>query len=163
MRPAFASLERSRGPVVNEPGPTQLYGSAKHPARPVEHARPPGLSDGSVEALGKLSEALEVVDHARGVLYEFHRLSGQADLTLQEAVRLLREAGHSEMADEVETTLVGRDVVKDMWTFQIVESYDRQYWNVFREVECWARRILGPVEPHVYEAEMKVREQKGKR
>lgn len=148
---------------MNAPTPSQQYGSAKHPARTAEHRRPSGLADGSVEALGKLSEALEVVDHARGVLYEFHRLSGQADLTLQEAVRLLREAGHDDVAAEVDTTLVGRDVVEDMWTFQIVESYDRQYWQVFRDVECWARRTLGGVEPHVFEAEMKVREQKGNR
>lgn len=147
---------------MNQPMPSQQYGSAKHPARTTEHHRPAGLSDSSVAALGKLSEALEVVEHARGALYEFHRLSGQADLTLQEAVRLLHDAGHAETAREVETTLVGRDVVEDMWTFQIVESYDRQYWQVFRDVECWARRALGGVEPHVYEAEMKVREQKGK-
>ena len=75
---------------------------------------------------------------------------------------MLREAGRPEIADEVETTLVGRDVVEDLWTFQIVESYD-VVLVVFRDVECWARRILGPVEPHLYEAEMKVREQKGKR
>jgi len=148
---------------VSTPRPSQQYGRAKHPARTTEHHRPAALSDASVEALGKLSEALEVVDHARGVLYEFHRLSGQADLTLQEAVRLLRGAGHNDVADEVDTTMVGRDVVEDMWTFQIVESYDRQYWQVFRDVECWARRTLGGVEPHVFEAEMKVREQKGTR
>ena len=31
--------------------------------------------------------------------------------------------------------LVGRDVVRDMWTFQIVEAYDEQYWRVFRAVD----------------------------
>lgn len=145
--------------------PLSRFGPAKHPDRQSEHPRPDGLSDAEVEALGKLSEALEVVAHARGVLYEFHRLSGQADLTLQDAVSALRKAGHPDVADEIDTCLVGRDVVRDMWTFQIVESYDTQYWQVFRDVECWARQRLSasdePVAPHVYEAEMKVREQKG--
>ena len=53
----------------------------------------------TVTAAGKLSEALEIVEHARGLLYGFHRLCGSADLTLQEAVRALRDAGHPELAD----------------------------------------------------------------
>ena len=40
------------------------------------HERPPDLSDASVEALGKLSEAFEAVEEARGRLYGFHRLDG---------------------------------------------------------------------------------------
>ncbi|MCU1572793.1 MAG: hypothetical protein JWO93_875, partial [Micrococcaceae bacterium] len=57
------------------------------------HSRPAGTSDATVKALGKLSEALEVVEHARGYLYGFHRLTGTADLALGEAVELLRDAG----------------------------------------------------------------------
>ena len=34
-----------------------------------EHRRPEGVDDKTVEALGKLSEALEVVEDARGYLY----------------------------------------------------------------------------------------------
>ena len=47
-----------------------------------EHRRPEGVDDATVEALGKLSEALEVVEDARGHLYGFHRLTGTADLAL---------------------------------------------------------------------------------
>ena len=50
------------------------------------HTRPAGTSDATVEALGKLSEALEVVEDARGQLYDFHRKCGMADLALGEAV-----------------------------------------------------------------------------
>jgi hypothetical protein len=63
------------------------------------HLRPDGVDDATIAALGKLSEALEVVEHARGLLYGFHRLTGKADLALGEAVDLLREAGHDEHAD----------------------------------------------------------------
>ena len=73
----------------------ERHGSAKHPDRPVAHRRPDGMSDDTVAALGKLSEALEVVEHARGALFEFHRLSGMADLSLQQAVGELRAAGHT--------------------------------------------------------------------
>ena len=39
----------------------------------------PDLDDATVEGLGKLSEALETVDQARGLLYGFHQLTGKAD------------------------------------------------------------------------------------
>lgn len=50
------------------------------PGRP----RPDGVTDAEVEALGTLSEALEWVERARGRLYDFHQLSGHADLLLGE-------------------------------------------------------------------------------
>jgi len=134
------------------------HGSARRPERPVAHPRPDGVDDATVEALGKVSEALEVVEHARGHLYAFHRLSGHADLTLQEGVRQLRAAGQTELADLVDEVLVGRDVIDDRWTFQLIEAYDAQYWSAFRDVEAWTRRATG-LEPHTFEAEMKVSEQ----
>jgi hypothetical protein len=137
----------------------QRYGGAQHPGRPVAHPRPPGATDADVAALGKLSEALEVVEHARGLLYGWHRLSGMADGTLQEAVRMLRDAGHRALADDVQATLVGRDTVDGRWSFQVVEAYDDGYWEVFRAVEQHARAELGIPARHVYEAEMKKSEQ----
>ena len=141
--------------------PLVRFGSAKHPDRPAERGRPIGMDDATVEALGKISEALEVVDHARGLLYAFHRHCGTADLTLQEGVRLMRAAGHAGIADEIEQVLVGRDIIKDRWSFQVVEDYDQNYWEVFRAMERRARALLGNAEPHIYEAEMKLAEQGG--
>ena len=51
-----------------------LYGGRMEP-QPPNTARPRSVSDETVEALGKLSEALEVVEN-RGYLYAFHRLTG---------------------------------------------------------------------------------------
>ena len=135
------------------------FGSAKHPDRPSARPRTAGLDDATVAALGKLSEALEVVENARGHLYEFHRMSGMADLTLQEATKDLRGAGHTDLADEIELVLIGRDVVPGHWTFELVEAYDTQYWTVFRAVDEEARTRLADGEMHVYEAEMKRDEQ----
>ena len=115
----------------------------------------PDLDDRTVEGLGKLSEALETVEQARGLLYGFHQLSGKADLALQDAVELLRTAGHTALADDLDRDLVGRNVVADRWTFQIVEDYDATYWTTFREFEARARAELSGGDRHVLEARMK--------
>ena len=135
------------------------FGSARRPERQVAHERLAGTDDATVDAVGKISAAFEVVENARGMLYAFHRMSGEADLALQEGLTALRDAGHRELAAEIDDVLVGRDVVRDMWTFQIVESYDEQYWQVFRAADALVRDQLSGGVPHVFEAEMKHREQ----
>lgn len=120
-----------------------------------EHRRPEGVSDATVEAVGKLSEALECIEYARGHLYGFHRLSGTADLTLGEAVDQLREAGHAELADKIAEELVGRNVIEGRWTFQIVEEYDDTYYSAFKELEAQVRQELVGGRRHLFEAEMK--------
>jgi hypothetical protein len=126
------------------------------PDRPApEHQRPDGTDDATVAALGKLSEALEVVEEARGHLYAFHRRCGTADLTLGEAVDQLREAGHADLADRVEDELVGRNVLEGRWSFQVVEEYDDAYWSAFRQLEQAARDELVAGRRHLFEAEMK--------
>ena len=120
------------------------------------------MDDATVDALGKLSEALEVVEAARGFLYQFHRMSGMADLTLQDAVSMLRAAGHDEIAERIDHDLVGRNVVDEFWTYEIVERYDDQYWSVFRAFEADARTRLPDGERHGFEARMKRTEQSGR-
>ena len=120
-----------------------------------DHARPAGTSDATVEALGTLSEALEVVEEARGLLYAFHRRCGTADLTLGKAVTQLRDAGHDALADRIETDLVGRNILAGRWSFQVVEEYDDGYYSAFREHERRAREELVEGRRHLLEAEMK--------
>ena len=88
------------------------------------HRPPPGTSEAVVDAVGALTAAFEVVEHARGMLYAFHRLTGRADNELAEALDQLAEAGHQELADELRAELVGRNVLPGRWTFQVVEEYD---------------------------------------
>ena len=109
----------------------------------------------TVDALGKLSEALEAAEVARGHLYEFHRLSGTADNTAGDAVDLLREAGHAALADRIERELVGRNVLAGRWTFQVVEEYDDGYYSTFKDLESAARDELAGGRRHLYEAAMK--------
>ena len=114
-----------------------------------EHRVPDGVDDATVEAVGKLSEALETVERARGHLYSFHQLTGSADLALGEAVDQLRSAGHGALA------LVGRNVIEGRWTFQVVEEYDDTYWSAFRETERRVREDLTAGRRHLFEAGMK--------
>jgi len=120
-----------------------------------QHRRPAGVDDATVEALGKLSEALEVIEDARGHLYAFHRLTGSGDLALGDAVDLFRAAAHGELADRLQDELVGRNVIQGRWTFQIVEEYDDDYYATFKRLEAAARDDLVGGRRHLFEAEMK--------
>jgi hypothetical protein len=126
------------------------------PLHPIPgYERPEGVDDATVDALGKLSEALEVVEHARGLLYGFHRMAGMADFALGDAVEMLRDAGHEALADEIEADLVGRNVLQGRWTFQLVEEYDDGYYARFKALERAAREQLAEGRRHLYEAELK--------
>ncbi len=129
----------------------------------LDERRPDGVSDDTVAAVGKLSEALESLERARGHLYSFHQMMGHTDLLLGDAVDQLREAGHGEVADELDKELVGRNVIEGRWTFQIVEDFDDNYWSAFREHERRTRDKLQGGVRHVFEAEMKERRRTGGR
>ena len=119
------------------------------------HRRPADVDDATVEGLGKLSEALEAVETARGQLYAFHRLCGTADLQLGEAVGMLRAAGHEVLADDLDARLVGRNILEGRWSFQVIEEYDDGYYATFQSLERQAREALVAGRRHLFEAEMK--------
>ncbi|WP_330233410.1 hypothetical protein OHA40_13625 [Nocardia sp. NBC_00508] len=121
----------------------------------LRHRRPDGVDDATVAATGKLSEALETTERARGHLYAFHQLTGRADLMLDTVVDMLREAGHPKIADRISTELIGRNVLAGRWTFQVVEAYDDGYYDLFRSIERAVRDELLDGRRHIYEAEMK--------
>jgi triacylglycerol esterase/lipase EstA (alpha/beta hydrolase family) len=119
------------------------------------HQRPDGLDDLTVEALGKLSEALETVERVRGHLYSAHQLTGTADFMLDDAVSLFTDAGHPKLAERIERDLIGRNVTPGHWTFQLVEEYDDGYYADFKTIEKDARDELADGRRHLYEAELK--------
>jgi hypothetical protein len=121
------------------------------------HRRPAGLDDTTVEALGKLSEALETVERVRGHLYSIHQLTGKADFMLDEAASLFRQAGHAKLAERIGRELIGRNVIPGHWTFQLVEEYDDGYYADLRAVEKDARDELAGGRRHLYEVELKER------
>ena len=120
-----------------------------------EHRRPDGLDDATVAAVGRLTEGLETVERARGHLYSFHQLTGEADFKIGDAVDQLRDAGHVELADRLGREIVGRNVIEGRWTFQIMEEYDDIYWSALREAERDVRDQLTGGRRHLAEAELK--------
>ena len=117
--------------------------------------RPSGVSDETVSAVGKFSEALEWVERARGHLYDFHQMMGHADALIGEAADELREAGHQDQAQRIEAELVGRNALEGRWSFQMVEEYDAIYWSVVRAFADDLRGELMGGRHHVLESEMK--------
>lgn len=119
------------------------------------HQVPEGLDDLTVEAVGRLTEALETTERARGHLYSFHQLTGKADFETDDAAKALRQAGHHELAHRIENELVGRNVLPGRWTFQVVEDYDDTYWSLFRELARETREQLTGGRRHLHEARLK--------
>ena len=68
---------------------------------------------------------------------------------------MFRSAGHKALADDLDRDLVGRNVIADRWTFQVVEDFDANYWSAFRDFDARARDGLADGDRHVYEARMK--------
>ncbi len=119
------------------------------------HRRPDGVSDETVAAVGKASEAMEWLERARGHLYELHQLVGHADLLFGDAADMLEEAGHQEQADRLREEVVGRNVIHGRWTFQVVEDFDDGYWANARANERRLTDELMDGRRHVFESEMK--------
>lgn len=123
----------------------------------MDHERPVGATDELVEAMGTLSEALEWIERARGRLFDFHQLMGHGDALFGSAADALRAAGETEAAELVHEEVVGRNVLDGRWTFQIVEEFDRTYYEPLRAIEARLRDQLMEGRRHVYEAELKDR------
>jgi hypothetical protein len=119
------------------------------------HRRPAGVTDATVEALGKLSAALDHVEDARGHLYAFHRLMGSAESTLEEATAMVRDAGHTELADALDEQALGQNPLPGMWSFQMVEEFDDGFYARTKGLHQRALDELVQGRRHVFEAEMK--------
>jgi hypothetical protein len=123
--------------------------------RDPQHRRPEGVSNETVEALGKLSAALDHVEDARGHLYAFHRLMGSAERTMEEATEMMRSAGHTELADALDRDVLGANPLPGMWSFQMVEAFDDGYYALAQGLHQRALDDLVEGRRHVFEAEMK--------
>ena len=115
------------------------------------------IDDETVDAVGKASEALEYVERARGHLFAFHQLIGRADFLFEESAQRLAAAGHGEDASSLWRNVVGRDVLEQRWTFQIVEGFDDDYYAAARAevVRLESRLVKG--RRHAHEEAMRRR------
>ena len=129
--------------------------SASPPPPDEEHQRPDGASDELVAAVGKLSEAFEWVERVRGRLFDFHQMMGRADFLFEDAADALDAAGEHEHARVVREEVVGRNVLRGRWTFQIVEEFEDCYYEPVRDLDRSVRDALMDGRRHVFEAELK--------
>lgn len=111
--------------------------------------------EGATQAVGKVTEALETIERARGHLYSFHQLTGHADLQLDAAVSRLLELGHADLARHISRELIGRNVLPGRWSFQVIEDYDDGYYRCFKEIEQLVRTQLAGGQRHRYEMALK--------
>lgn len=121
------------------------------------HIRPDGATDECVAGVGKLTEALERVERARGRLYDFHQLIGGADEQIAEAADMLEAAGCDELARKLREDIVGLNVLPGRWTFQVLEEFEETYYQPIKVAEEGVRNELLAGKKHVYESEMKER------
>lgn len=119
------------------------------------HRRPDGCDDETVVAAGKLSEALEWPERARGRLYDFHQMMGHVDSLVDDAAVAFAAAGHPSIADALRDEIIGRNVLEGRWTFQVVEEFDDDYYEPFRAAERSVRERLFDGRRHVFESELK--------
>ncbi|HET6154389.1 MAG TPA: hypothetical protein VFE15_15705 [Marmoricola sp.] len=147
----MSSSEKPPAPIAGEP--LIEYGP-DDPRLLADILEREGIDPATVEAVGKLSEAFETAEAARGHLYQFHRMTGTADFQAGEAAEMLRSAGHADLADRVAAELVGRNILAGRWTFQVVEEYDDGYFSTFRELDDEAVRLVAG-HRHLYEAGLK--------
>ncbi|HWE54178.1 MAG TPA: hypothetical protein VG435_01625 [Acidimicrobiales bacterium] len=123
----------------------------------INHDRPTGVDDATVAAVGKLSEAVELLERVRGRFFDLHQMVGHLDLQMGEAAEMLQASGHPEAAALVEHQAVGRNVIDGRWTFQLVEEFNEQFYEPIKQVERQITDELMAGRQHVFEAEMKER------
>ena len=136
------------------------FDSARHPERSPGHPVPDGVDDARWPPSVSCRPRSRCSRRPAGTCTRSTAAQGQADLELQQALEHLREAGHRALADEIDQVLVGRDVVPGPWTYQIVESYDRTYYDIWKAAprSPMAERLADGT-PHLAESSMKVEEQ----
>jgi hypothetical protein len=90
-----------------------------------------------------------------GRLYAFHQLIGRADVLFEESAIRLTEAGHRDEAALLWRSLVGRDVLEGRWTFEIVERFDDDYYDVARSEVAHLEQARGGGRRHAHEEELR--------
>jgi hypothetical protein len=120
-----------------------------------DHRRPAGTTDEVVAAVGKVTEAVEWVERARGHLYDVHHLMGHADFLFGSAADALAHAGCHDEATLIRREVIGRNVLDGRWTFQVVEEFDDSYYDPVRAAERHIRDRLVAGGRHVHESQLK--------
>jgi hypothetical protein len=111
----------------------------------------PDLTDTERAALHELQLGVEHVYRAYGRLLGFHHSLGRGMDHLDDAQRLLRDAGHDDYADGLRDRHLPAGAVGDQWSYELVESYRHGLLAAVSDFENDLREDLADGESHVTE------------
>jgi hypothetical protein len=112
-----------------------------------------GLDETECAALHELQLGIEHVQRAYGHLLAFHHQVGRGMDRFAAAESLLRETGHESLADDIRDEVLPAGVIDDMWSYELVEAFERGFLADTRRFERRARGSLADGVAHVAERE----------
>jgi len=98
----------------------------------------PRLSEAELDALHRAELGVEWLRRAHGSLVEVHHATGHAMDHLHDAEATLREAGHTDLADELRDDLLPTGAVGDRWTYDLLETFEA---GILADVTDYERRV----------------------
>lgn len=86
-----------------------------------------------MDTMATATEAIEYVERARGHLYTLHHLLVRADILFAEVAASLQAQGRADEAELLQDHVIGRNVIDDRWSFELVEGFDDSYYSPVTE------------------------------
>jgi len=98
----------------------------------------PALSETELSALHEAELAVEWLQRAHGTLIEVHHATGHAMDHLYDAEATLREAGHTDLADQLRDELLSSGAIEDRWTYDLLETFES---GILADMTAYERRV----------------------
>ena len=109
------------------------------------------LTEEEQRALHELQLGVENLYRGYGSLLDFHHAIGRGMDHLHDAEEVLREAGHEKRADMLRDEALPTGVLEDKWTYEIVESFEREFLAEVSGFEQDVREELADGKKHITE------------
>ncbi len=109
------------------------------------------LTEEEQHALHELQLGVENLYRGYGNLLEFHHAIGRGMDHLHDAEAILRAAGHEDRANTLRDDVLPIGVFGDKWSYEIVESFRREFLNEVSGFEQAVRDDLADGREHITE------------
>lgn len=109
------------------------------------------LTEAEQEALHELQLGVENLYRGYGSLLDFHHAIGRGMDHLHDAEEILRTAGHESRANMLRDNVLPTGVFKDRWSYEIVESFERELLTEVSGFEQAVRDDLADGREHITE------------
>ncbi|WP_276251367.1 hypothetical protein [Haloarcula rara] len=111
----------------------------------------PALGETELSALHEAELGVEWLRRAHGSLVEVHHATGHAMDHLHDAETMLREAGHTDLADQLREELLPVGAIEDRWTYDLLETFESGILEDVTGYERQVREELADGERHITE------------